>query len=105
METDARILLLARVLRLLAFGYSAVVLAVYFAELGIEPAAIGLIFAAALGGSGLSTLAITNLADRVGRRRMLALSAWLMAISGLGFAFGLAGQVWLLSNASRTSSG
>jgi MFS family permease len=47
---------------------------------------IGAIFTAALGGGALMTIALTAVADRLGRRRVLVVGALLMALAGAVFA-------------------
>jgi len=69
-----------------AYGFLSVVLGLYLAELGLEPAAIGAIFTAALAGGAAMTVALTGLADRLGRRRLLVVGAALMALAGATFA-------------------
>ena len=91
---DGWLLLGLRAVRLWGIGFTSIILAVHFAALGLAPATIGLIFTAALAGSVVLTLAVTVVGDRVGRRRLLALSGFLMALSGVTFA--LTDVAWLL---------
>src|SRR5918997_297372 len=72
--------------RTFAYGFVSVILGLYLAALGLETPVIGGIFTAALAGGALMTIALTRVADRVGRRRILALGAALMALSGAAFA-------------------
>jgi MFS family permease len=72
--------------RSFAYGFLSVVLALYLAAIGLEPAAIGAIFTAALAGGAIMTVALTAVADRLGRRRVLVLGALLMALAGAVFA-------------------
>ena len=72
--------------RTFAYGFVSVILGLYLAALGLETPAIGGIFTAALAGGALMTIALTRVADRVGRRHVLALGAALMALSGAAFA-------------------
>ena len=83
---DGRLLLLARVLRTFGYGYLAVVLGLYLAALGMPSLVIGLVIAAAIGGSAAMTIAWSLAADRVGRRRTVMIMALLMALGGLLFA-------------------
>jgi MFS family permease len=73
-------------LRNLAYGMSSVMLGLYLTSLGVDRAAIGAIFTAALAGGALLTVAFSGVADRFGRRRSLALAAGLMALSTAAFA-------------------
>lgn len=92
---DGRRLLLARSLRLFAFGALAVVLVLYFVELGWSEQAIGRLLALTMAGDAVVTLWVTLNADRLGRRRMLQLSALLMI--GVGWLLPLTEQGWLLT--------
>src|SRR5262245_42429236 len=58
----------------------------YLARRGLSAETIGAIFTAALVGAAVMTLLLTGVADRWGRRRILVLSAGLMALGGVGFA-------------------
>jgi MFS family permease len=91
---DGKKLLVARVLRSFAYGYLAVILALYLDELGLDGLRIGIVLTAAVGGSAVMTIMWSRLADRYGRRRTLATMAALMAAGGLLFAIG--GSFWLL---------
>ena len=72
--------------RLIAYGFVAVILGLYLAALGFGAGAIGLVFAAAVGGGGVMTALLAWVADRWGRRRVLVTSALLMAAAGAVFA-------------------
>jgi MFS family permease len=61
-------------------------LALYLDALGLDKVAIGTIFTAALAGGAFMTVALTAVADSVGRRRLLMFGAVLMALAGLVFA-------------------
>jgi MFS family permease len=69
-----------------AYGFLSVILALYLAALGLDANAIGVIFAAALAGGAVMTIALTAVADRLGRRRLLMVGAVLMALAGAVFA-------------------
>ncbi len=83
----ARLILVMRGLRQLAYGLLAVLLGVALAEEGFAPAAIGILITISLVGDMLGTYVIGITADAWGRRRTLALLALLMA--GTGVIFGL----------------
>jgi MFS family permease len=85
---DGRRILLARGLRTFAYGYLAVILGAYLDRLGMSPFEIGLVLTAAIAGSAAMTVAWSLLADRVGRRRTVAIMAGLMAVGGVLFALG-----------------
>jgi len=72
--------------RTFAYGFLSVILGLYLAELDYDTATIGLIFTVALAGGALMTIALTQVADRLGRRRVLMIGAVLMTVSGAIFA-------------------
>jgi MFS family permease len=83
---DVYILILARYLRLVAYGSVALILAIYFEALGFSDEQIGLFMTLTLLGDVLVSLFLTLVADALGRRRTLLLGAIMMAISGAVFA-------------------
>ena len=72
----------AALLRGLAAGAISVLAAVYLAKRGFDEAAIGVVLSAGFAGVLAGTVYVTYFADRVGRRRSLALLALLAAIGG-----------------------
>lgn len=88
LSTDGRRILLARGLRTFAYGYLAVILGAYLDRLGMTPFQIGLLLTSAVAGSAVMTVVWSLLADRVGRRRTVAIMAALMAVGGTLFALG-----------------
>src|SRR5260221_13838139 len=91
---DRALLLGARGLRGLGFGFSAVVIGVYLGRRGLSPGLIGLTLGIGLAAASLSGLASASLAARLGRRKTLSIAGLLMALTGLDLA--LAGQPALL---------
>jgi MFS family permease len=83
---DGRLLFATRIVRMAAYGALAVVLALYLAAIGMSEAQIGLLLSLTLLGDVAVSIAITSVADRIGRRRMLTLGAGLMILAGLVFA-------------------
>ena len=75
-----------RTIRLFAYGFLSVALALYLAQVGLTEPEIGLLLTLTLVGDVPMTLWITTSADRNGRRRMLLLGAGLMVLAGLVFA-------------------
>src|SRR5438105_12175749 len=65
---------------------SSVMLGLYLAGLGLDKATIGAIFTSALAGGALLTVAFSAVADRLGRRRSLAVTSGLMVVSAAAFA-------------------
>jgi MFS family permease len=72
--------------RMLAYGFLSVVLALYLGGLGWSGAQIGGFFTTALAGGAVTTVVIALFADRWGRRRWLVVSALLMIASGVALA-------------------
>jgi MFS family permease len=91
-------------LRTFAFGFLSVLLGLYLAALGLEAPAIGGIFSAALAGGAVMTVVLTQVADRIGRRRILILGGFLMAASGAVFATAEAPLVLLIAAVLGTIS-
>jgi MFS family permease len=86
LSADARRILVARALRTFAYGYLAVVLGAYLDLLGLNAVEVGLVLTAAIVGSAAMTVFWSLMADRVGRRRTVAVMAVLMTAGGLIFA-------------------
>jgi len=86
LTTDERLLFATRIVRLFAYGFLSVVLVLYLAQVGLSEAQIGLLLTLTLIGDTLISLWITTRADKIGRRRMLIISAGLMLLAGLLFA-------------------
>ena len=75
----------ARALRGFGDGFATIVLPVYLATIGFDPAQIGLIAAAALFGTAVLTLGIGLLAPRHELRHLLIAGAVLMIATGIAF--------------------
>jgi MFS family permease len=72
--------------RLFAYGFLSVVLALFLSEQGLEEKQIGLLLTLTLVGDTAISLWITTHADKLGRRRMLLVGAALMVLAGVVFA-------------------
>ncbi len=94
LSPDGKKLLVTRILRTFAYGYLAVMLGLYLDRLGMDPTQIGVVLTAAIAGSAVMTVFWSLVADRVGRRRTVAIMAALMALGGIVFA--LTDSFWLL---------
>ena len=94
MSRDVRLLFAARAVRMFGYGAVAVILVLYLAALDFDGAAIGLLLSLTLFGDTVISLWLTTRADRIGRRRVLAIGALLMA--GAGVVFGVAGALPVL---------
>jgi MFS family permease len=93
-QSDARLILVMRGLRSLAYGLLAVILGVVLAGEGFSPAAIGVLITVSLVGDMVGTYVIGLVTDTWGRRRTLALLSLLMA--GTGVIFGLVSSYLVL---------
>ncbi|HVS35459.1 MAG TPA: MFS transporter, partial [Gemmataceae bacterium] len=82
---DVRLLFVTRAVRLFAYGFLALILWLYLAELGLSAARIGLLLSMTLVGDVAVSLWITTTADRIGRKWMLIAGAVLMALAGAAF--------------------
>jgi len=86
LSRDGRLLFTTRMVRLFAYGLIAVILGLYLREVGFAATQIGLVITLTLVGDALISLPITIIADRIGRRRMLIIGAFLMIFAGVVFA-------------------
>jgi MFS family permease len=94
LDRDGQLLFATRVVRMFAYGFLSVVLALYLVAAGLTEIQIGLLLTLTLVGDTAISIWITTSADRVGRRRMLVVGALLMVFGGALFA--LTGSLWLL---------
>lgn len=86
LSTDFKLLFATRMLRMFAYGFLAVALALYLARVGLDTSQIGWLISLTLAGDAIVSLWITINADRIGRRRMLIAGAVLMLVAGAIFA-------------------
>lgn len=86
LDRDGLLLFGTRIVRLFAYGFLSVVLALYLTGNGLSETVVGAIFTLTLLGDAGISLWITTTADRIGRQRMLILGAALMLLAGLVFA-------------------
>ncbi|KAK1255893.1 hypothetical protein MKX07_008152 [Trichoderma sp. CBMAI-0711] len=84
---DVKLLCLQRFVRLFAYGASTLVLVLYLQALGISKTRIGLFMTLTLVGDVCISFCLTLVADKLGRKAILALGALLMTGSGVAFAF------------------
>jgi MFS family permease len=80
--SDRSLLYAAMFLRALATGLMGVLLGIYLDKLAFTPADIGLVIGSGLSGAALSTLIVTFLGDRLGRRRSLLVISVVSAAGG-----------------------
>lgn len=105
---DRRILLICAFLRAFATGLMGVLLGLYLARLHFNAAEIGVVIGVGLSGAALSSLIVTFLGDRLGRRRSLLVLALLATGGGLAlvwtthlFAVCLAAFLGMVNGAGR----
>lgn len=83
---DSVLICAAAFLRSLTIGLSGVLLAVYLSTAGWDAARIGVLITAGLAGAAVGTLGVSFWADRVGRRRSLAVLSLLSALGAVALA-------------------
>jgi MFS family permease len=83
---DGWLLFLTRFVRLFAYGSLSVILVFYLIGIGLNESQTGLLLTLTLFGDTAVSLYLTTRADRLGRRRMLIVGAFLMAAAGVAFA-------------------
>jgi len=83
---DARLLFTARIVRLFAYGFVAVVLVLYLSAIGLDDHRIGLLLSLTLAGDVIVSLYLTTRADALGRKRTLLAGALLMIGAAVVFA-------------------
>jgi len=93
-QRDYVLLFVTRSVRLFAYGFLSVVLALYLVEAGLSEGQAGALFTLTLLGDTAISLWLTTRADRLGRRRMLLVGAGLMVLAGVVFA--LTRNFWVL---------
>jgi MFS family permease len=91
---DARLVLAAQAVRAFAYGLGAVLLGTTLAERGLSSLAAGVVLAAVVAGTVLTSLAVARWGDRVGRRR--SYGALYAALAVVGVVFAYASLLWLL---------
>jgi MFS family permease len=91
---DAWLIILARTCRMFALGTNSLILALFFSELQFTDYQIGLFMTLTLVGDVFLSALLTQIADRLGRRRVLVVGSLLMVSSGLIFA--LFDNFWIL---------
>lgn len=105
---DRRWLYAAVLARALATGMMGVLLGIYLASLELSANAIGVVIALGLAGAAFSTLLVTFLSDRFGRRRTLLLltalsvtGAVLLAVSASVLTLGIAAFLGMVNGMGR----
>lgn len=86
LSSDGIFLFITRIARMFGYGFLSVVLVLYLAQLGLTETQIGLLLTLTLVGDTIISFWITTNADRIGRRRMLMIGAFLMLFAAILFA-------------------
>ncbi len=84
---DGKLLIAARMVRAFAYGFISFILAIYLKQRGLSEIEIGAVLTLSILGGTAFTVLTAFYADRLGRRRILILFSFLIALSGLLFAF------------------
>ncbi|KAF3353521.1 hypothetical protein VD0004_g7924 [Verticillium dahliae] len=95
---DTKILCLQRFVRYFGYGATFLILVHFLSSHGFSEERIGIFMTLTLFGDVIISFILTAVTDKLGRRRVLAAGAVLMATSG--FMFALSGNYWLLLVAS-----
>ncbi|KAL2754133.1 hypothetical protein ACRALDRAFT_1063071 [Sodiomyces alcalophilus JCM 7366] len=95
---DVKILILLRFIRLLGYGGTTFVLALYLSALGFHDTQIGFFMTMTLVGDFAISFVLTYVGDRMGVRLTAVIGALLMCLGGLAFAW--LENFWLLLLAS-----
>src|SRR2546427_12610018 len=74
-DRDGKLIFLEKTIRTAPYGFLGVIFGVYLAQLGFTPFAIGIVLTATVLSSAVSTLIISFIADRIGRRKTLVFFA------------------------------
>ena len=85
LSRDARLLFTARIVRLFAYGFVAVVLVLYLSSIGLDDHRIGMLLSLTLAGDVVVSLYLTTRADALGRKRTLLAGAVLMVGAAVVF--------------------
>ena len=99
---DAHRILWAQAVRAFAYGFGAVLLGTTLDREGFSSGEVGLVLAAVVAGTVISSLAVGRWGDRWGRRRSYVALYLALAVTGVVFAF--SDQVWALSAVALTGA-
>lgn len=83
---DIHIIILVRMFRLMAFGFTTLILVVFLKEIGMQPATIGSFMTLTFLGDLVSSFVFSIMADGLGRRFTMVISCILMGLTGAIFA-------------------
>jgi MFS family permease len=84
---DIKILIAQKVLRMIAYGQSTLILVQFFREIHVSDVGLGYFMTLTLLGDVIISYFLTLYADQLGRRLVLLLGSFLMMVSGIVFVF------------------
>ncbi len=102
LTADARRILWAQALRAFAYGFGAVLLGSTLDREGFSSGEVGLVLAAVVAGTVISSLAVGRWGDQWGRRRSYVVLYLALAATGVVFAF--SDRVWVLGAVALTGA-
>ncbi|EGW35141.1 uncharacterized protein SPAPADRAFT_133256 [Spathaspora passalidarum NRRL Y-27907] len=85
--SDVAIIIALRMIRLIGFGATSLILALYMKALNITEEYIGFFMTLTFIGDLVSSFLLAIIADQVGRKKMLILCSLMMALTGIVFSF------------------
>lgn len=94
LHNDAKLFLLAKIIRMFSFGFLSVMLVLYLSALDYSDPNIGLMFTLTLLGDAVISLFLTSHADKFGRKKTLIIGSGLSIMTGLLFA--TQKQFWIM---------
>lgn len=83
--TDVYIIILLRMIRLIGFGATSLILALFLKSLGIPEQYIGLFMTLTFIGDLVSSFLLSIITDQIGRKKMLLACSVLMTLTGAVF--------------------
>lgn len=86
-SSDIKILIAQKVLRMVAYGQSTLILVQFFREIHVSDVSLGYFMTLTLLGDVVISYFLTLYADQIGRRHVLLLGSFLMMVSGIVFVF------------------
>ncbi|MGI0092134.1 MAG: MFS transporter, partial [Nitrososphaerales archaeon] len=87
LNSDGKLIFAARGVRAFGYGFLSVLLFIYLNIIGFNIFVDGVIISLILAGGAFFTILASIYADKLGRRKFLILTALLMTVSGLIYAF------------------
>lgn len=99
---DGRRVVAAQALRAAGYGFTSVLLGRLLADRGASPTTVGLLLAALVAGSAISSLVVGRVGDAMGRRRSYAVIY--LGIAAAGVVVALGAPLWLIAVVALTGT-